>query len=179
MDKVKPIGIKDEHGSYCQYWPVKPGTIVNTLTGQVIADNIPSMLPHGQLTIVAPTTKKKEKLKTWNQTLLTVVFVEIKEWFESQNLDSYNTILVGTSGWKLFKDLGLCNFKLKNDFKGKITSSNYSTDPKTGEPIKIETIYEIKYEPYFNIDSILIGNRELGPTAMIKLLYTEELFADG
>lgn len=169
MDKVKPIGIKDEYGSYCQYWPVKPGTIVDKITGQVIAANVPCLLP----------ITKEEELKTWNQTLLTVVFVEIKEWFESQNLDSYNTILVGTSGWKLFKDLGLCNFKLKNDFKGKITSSNYSTDPKTGEPIKIETIYEIKYEPYFNIDSILIGNRELGHTVMIKLLYTEELFANG
>lgn len=178
MDKVKPIGIKDEYGSYCQYWPVKPGTIVNILTGQVIADNIPSMSPHGRLLLVTPTTEKKEKLKFWNHGLL-VSLVEIKEWFESQNLDSYNTILVGTSGWKLFKDLELFNFKLKNDFKAEITCSNYSKDPKTAEPIKIETTYEIKYEPYFNIDSILIGNRELGHTVMVKLLYTEELFADG
>lgn len=168
------IGTEDEFGSYCQYWSMKSGVFCNRLTGEYHEPVKMSSLKPSNPGPYSFTNKEQEKL-FWFSSFFTS-FIEIFYWFKTNDIN-LDKVVVGTSGWKLLQKFVFGpKFNEKNKFLGVFEIEDWTIDPTTNEPIRIVKELTVHYEPHFNIDYMLFGDRDIGKTVLVKLLHSEELY---
>jgi len=173
-EKKKVIGTEDEFGSYCQYWPMKPGVFCNKLTGESREPIKMSSLKPSNPGQNLFTNKEQEK-SFWYSSFYTS-FIDIFYWFKTNNIN-LDKVVVGTSGWKLLQKFVFGpKFNDTDKFLGVYEIEDWTVDPITVEPVCIIKSIKIHYEPHFNIDYMLFGDRDVGKTVLVKLLYSEELY---
>lgn len=176
--KQENVGIEDEFDSYCQYWSMKPGVICNKFTGEFKESIKMANLTQVNSAIlpIIPSFSKEQEKKIWYSGF-TASFYEIFYWFRKSQNTNFNKITVGTSGWRLLNNLiSEIDFSETSKFTGTCQIYDSCFDLKSGVGVTLKESITIQYEPHFNIDYMLFGDRNVGKTVLVKLLHTEELY---